>query len=151
MRHGSRKVKVQLGVDANQMLMRKLAVNFFAHGVLTTTQKKAKLLKSHIERLVEKSKKKNEANKNFLLRKLANPKLVQSLFTSVGPVMADRIGGYVTLQKLYDRESDNALMVKVAWVTPVVMEVKPEVAHEEVAVKKEAKEAKKKVTKEKVK
>lgn len=109
MRHNSKKIKIQLGVDANRMLMRKLAVNFLGTGTLTTTEKKAKLLKSHIEKLVEKTKENSQANRNFLLRNLANSKLVDSLFTSVGKVMSKKTGGYVTMKKLHRRESDNAL------------------------------------------
>ncbi len=124
MRHGSNKIKVQYGRDANRMLMRKLAVNFFTHGKITTTEKKARVLKPYIERLVEKTKEVSEANKNYLLKSLARPKLVQTLFTSVGVAFKDRIGGYVSMQKLYERPNDGTLLIRLAWITPVVLEKK---------------------------
>lgn len=131
MRHGSHKIKVQLGIDANRMLMRKLAINFFTHGKITTTEKKARVLKSYLERLVEKTKDNTESNKNFLLRKLARPKLVETLFAQVGPVFKARIGGYVTMQKLYEREMDGTLLMRLSWSDPVVMEERESVKGKE--------------------
>jgi large subunit ribosomal protein L17 len=151
MRHGQRKFKVQLGKDANKMLVRKLAYNFLSQGKIVTTEKKAKILKTHIERLVEKTKADTQANKNFLLRNLAKVDLVQRFITSVGPVMTGRVGGYVRLQKLHQRDSDGALMTRVEWTVPVVMaveiKVKPPVtekvpATEKKVVKKSTKKTK---------
>jgi large subunit ribosomal protein L17 len=149
MRHNSKKIKVQLGRDANKMLVRKLATNFITYGKLTTTEKKAKMLKTYMERLVEKTKEKNEANRNYLLRSLANSRLVDSLFTTVGTAMNKKVGGYVTMQKMYQRESDGALMIKLEWSEPVVKE-EPKVKVKKAAVVESApKEAKKKVAKSK--
>lgn len=132
MRHGSKKIKVRLGIDANKMLMRKLTMNFISMGKITTTQTKAKLLKTFVERLVEKTKQETEANKNYLLRYIPYSHIVQKLFLNVGPAMKDKIGGYVTLQKMYQRDSDGAIMVKMQWSNPVVMN---EPVKEKVSVK----------------
>lgn len=102
--------------------MRKLMVNFISMGKITTTQTKAKLLKTFIERLVEKTKQETEANRNYLLRYVPYIHIVRKLFSNVGPAMKDKIGGYVTLEKLYQRESDGALMVRMQWSNPVVMD-----------------------------
>lgn len=102
--------------------MRKLAVNFLAHGKLTTTEKKAKVLKTHLEKLVEKTKTRTEANKNFLLSNLASPSLVERMFSQVGSAVSGRVGGYVRIEKLHNRLSDGASMAKVTWAMPVVME-----------------------------
>lgn len=138
MRHGSKKIKIRVGKDANAMLMRKLATNFFMVGKITTTEKKAKTLKTHLERLVEKTKSFSESNKNYLLRNLGNQELVQTLFSNVGPVVAGRVGGYVKMQKLYDRDSDGTLMIKLEWTTPIVIEekkiVKEKIVKEKVPV-----------------
>lgn len=145
MRHGSKKIKVRLGIDANKMLMRKLIVNFISVGKITTTQTKAKLLKTFIERLVEKTKQETEVNRNYLLRYIPYSPIVRKLFSNVGPAMKDKIGGYVTLQKMYQRDSDGAIMVRMQWSNPVVMEeskaesVKGKVKIDTKAVKKEMK------------
>ncbi len=127
MRHGVKSKTFQGGSDANKMLLRKLVVNFLAKGVLTTTETKAKVTKSLLERLVEKSKSRTEANKNYLLRKVTQPKMIEYLFNEVGPALKDIKGGYVKIIKLGYRASDGAPSAKVMWAHPIVtrvMEVK---------------------------
>ncbi len=124
MRHGVKKIKFSFGHDANKMLMRKLAVNFLAKGYLETTLTKAKSLKTHLEKLVSKMKSKNEANRNHLLRYLANTNIVEDAFDRVGPALNKVVGGYVRVVKLGMRSSDGSLMAKVEWAYPVVREEK---------------------------
>lgn len=125
MRHRVKKIKFRQGKDATDMLMRKLAINFFSRGKLKTTLKKAKVLKSRVEKLVEKVKEKNQANKNYLLRFLGENKLIDLLFENVGPVLKDKTGGYVKVVKLGYRPSDGAPYARLEWAYPVVIEPKP--------------------------
>ena len=142
MKHRATKIKFRAGKDANKMLMRKLAVNFLAHGKLTTTEKKAKVLKTHLEKLVEKTKTRTEANKNYLLSNLASPSLVERMFIQVGSAVNGRVGGYVRVEKLHNRLSDGASMAKVTWAMPVVMEEPKAVKTVEKPAKPVKKEAK---------
>jgi len=123
MRHKVKKIKFNFGKDANRALIRKLAVNFLDKGYLQTTLAKAKVLKSHLEKLVTKMKLKSEANKNFLLKYLASKKVVDDGFTRVGPALFKIQGGYVRIIKLGPRSSDGSPMAKVEWAYPVVKEI----------------------------
>jgi large subunit ribosomal protein L17 len=126
------------------MLLRKLAVNFVQHGSMVTTEKKGKALSSYVATLVEKAKKKSEANKNFLLQEISSSKTIADLFNRVGPTFKDVSGGYITLQRLQQRLSDGAMMVKVSWVKPlieaepVVKETRVKTVEAEAKVKTEA-------------
>ncbi len=122
MRHQVHKFKFSGGKDSNDMMLRKLAYNLLAHGKMVTTEKKGKSLSSYMARLVEKSKEKTEANKNYLLRQMSSIKVVNTFFEKVGPVFKDIQGGYISLQRLQQRVSDGAMMVKLTWVKPVVLE-----------------------------
>ncbi len=122
MRHGVNKIKIQLGKDANKTLVRKLAVNFLTHGRITTTETKARVLKTYLEKLVEKSKKKNEANKNYLLKNLGDSKTVASMFSAIGSSIEGKVGGYIKAQKMHKRLSDGSLMVKLEWSIPILVE-----------------------------
>lgn len=141
MRHRIQKTKFGGGKDANDMLMRKMAYNFFTHGSLKTTQTKARVLKSHLERLVEKMKERTEANKNVLKKYLVSEKLIENLYQQVPAVMGNIKGGYVRIEKLQVRISDGAPMARIMWSRPVV--IQPEV--KEIAPKK-VKEPKKEKT-----
>lgn len=119
MRHRVKKIKIKKGKDANKMLMVKLLKNFFVQGKIITTVKKAKIIKSQIERLVEKSKFKTEANKNYLLRFIHDIKLVNLLFEKIGVTFKDVKGGCVRVVKIGQRQSDGAEMAKLEWTQPI--------------------------------
>ncbi|MGB9882922.1 MAG: 50S ribosomal protein L17 [Microgenomates group bacterium] len=120
MKHQQKKIKFNFGYDANRMLVKKLVVNFLNHGYLETTEKKAKVLKQVIERLVSKMKIKTNANKNYLLRYLSKTKLVDECFEVIGPALANVNGGYVRIVKKQERSGDGAKLAKIEWAYPVV-------------------------------
>lgn len=128
MRHRVRKFKFKRGKDANQMLIRKLAGNFFKNNKLETTEAKAKAIKSVIERLVQKAKKTSQANKNYLLKHLGDGELVAKLFRDIGPTQAGQKSGFLKITRLDQRASDGAMMARLNWVTPAIAEVKKEKA-----------------------
>lgn len=106
------------------MLIRKLVRNFIARAKISTTMKKASVLKSTIERLVEKAKAQTEANKNYLLRIFDDEKLVSRMFKEVGTALKDKVGGYVRIVKIGTRRSDGSEMARLEWVYPVIIEKK---------------------------
>jgi large subunit ribosomal protein L17 len=120
MRHGVKKFKFGSGIDANRALARKLAVNFFLKGKLSTTLPKAKAIKPVIERLVEKMKVRTEANVNYLKSKLDSKEVIEIAYRDISPVIAKVNGGYVRIVKLGQRESDGAETARIEWVYPVI-------------------------------
>ncbi len=120
MRHGVKKIKFSNGVDSNRALVRKLAVNFFLNGKLSTTLPKAKAIKPVLERLVEKMKVKTEANVNYLKQKLDNKEVIEMAYKDISPVVAKINGGYVRIIKLGQRESDGAETARIEWVYPII-------------------------------
>lgn len=124
MRHGVKKIKFSNGLDANRALVRKLAVNFFLKGKLSTTLSRAKAIKPVIERLVEKMKVKSESNLNYLKQKLDSKEVLEIAFRDIGPVVAKINGGYVRVIKLGQRSSDGAEKARVEWAYPVVKQNK---------------------------
>lgn len=141
MRHGILKTKFGAGKDANDMLMRKMAYNFFTNGSIKTTETKAKVLKKHIDRLVEKFKTKTESNRNVLLKFVVHEDLIDRLYEQLPSVIGEIKGGYTRIQKLQTRYSDGALMARLVWSRPVVIETKS-VVKEQKAEKPAAKEKK---------
>ncbi len=120
MRHRVKKIKISKGKDHNRSMVRKLILNFLAHGKIETTLKRAKVLKSEIDRLVSKAVKGTESSRNVILRKLADPVWVKFLQDTVAPVFKDRTGGYVRIKRIGFRKGDNSLMARLEWVEPVV-------------------------------
>jgi len=122
MHHRIKKIKFRAGKDANKMLVKKLVFNFLAAGKITTTLKKTKILKSLIEKLVEKAKEKNEANKNYVLKYVTDKKIKNLLFETIGPELKDKTGGYVKIARLGTRSSDGSEIARLEWAYPIVLE-----------------------------
>ncbi|MEK7110042.1 MAG: 50S ribosomal protein L17 [Patescibacteria group bacterium] len=120
MRHRVKKIKFSNGIDANRALVRKLAVNFFLKGKLTTTLSKAKAIKPVIEKLIEKMKIKTESNVNYLKQKLDNKEVIKMAYKDISPVIAKINGGYIRVIKLGQRESDGAEVGRIEWVYPII-------------------------------
>ena len=120
MRHGVKKIKFSNGIDANRALTRKLAVNFFLKGKLSTTLSKAKAIKPVIEKLIEKMKVKTESNFNYLKQKLNNKEVLEIAYKDISPVISKINGGYIRVIKLGKRGSDGAETARIEWVYPII-------------------------------
>lgn len=123
MLHRKRLIKFKEGQDAKQMLIKKYIRGLLIDKKATLTLKRVKIMKSIMDRLVEKSKTKTEANKNYLLRHVTQKKLVDIFFNEVGPLFKDRQGGYLKVSRSGSRVSDGAEMATLEWTVPFV---KPE-------------------------
>lgn len=120
MHHRVKKIKFKKGKDATRATLRKLALNFIKHGKIETTLSRAKILKSLMDKLVAKAKKKTEATKNFLLRRLGEKEAIEKLFNTIAPSFNDRESGFVKLIKLLPRLGDGIGMARLEWVKPIV-------------------------------
>ena len=145
MKHRVKNIKFNRGQDANQMMVKKLLINFLKSSKLVITEKRGKALKMYLDRVLPKTKEQTESNKNYLLRYFPQKKVVDVLFTQVGPSIKDINGGYTTLTKLTQRDSDGAYMVKIQWAHPVTINWdEPKQEKTEEKVEKKTKRSKKK-------
>lgn len=115
MKHGIKKVKFTKGQDSHQALVRKLCLNFLKHGHIDTTTKRAKFLKARIDRMMHKAQKATNADRNVLLKELADVKVVEHLITVIAPKFK-RATGFVSLSKLMIRQGDSSDMSRLVWV-----------------------------------
>lgn len=147
MRHGFKKAKFADGQDADRMLMRKLTVNFFLNGKISTTMSKVKALKPEVEKMVTKVKSGTEADKNYLLKKLGDSKkALDKIFKDISSQLSQFKSGYTKIVKLGYRDSDGAATATLVWAHPVVMS-----KDAKETVKKMKAETKSEVTKKEVK
>ncbi len=147
MKHRVKIIKFNNGQDANQMMVKKLLYNFLKSSPLVITEKRGKALKTYIDRVLPKTKEQTEANKNYLLRYFPQKNFVKELFAQVGPSIKDINGGYTSLTKLNQRDSDGAYMVKIQWAHPISINWETK-KKEVVKEKKEIKPTKKEEVKE---
>jgi large subunit ribosomal protein L17 len=93
-----------------RLLLANLATSLFEHGRITTTEAKAKRLRPLAERLITFAKRGDLAARRQVLTVVRDKEVVHHLFADIGPMYAERQGGYTRIVKLGPRKGDNAPM-----------------------------------------
>ena len=106
--------------DHRKALLRNLATSLILQGTITTTEHKAKDLRSVVDQLITLGKRGDIASRrlaNQWLFNSKNPKTgqtaVQVLFDEVAPRYTDRNGGYTRVIKTVQRRGDGAAMARI--------------------------------------
>jgi large subunit ribosomal protein L17 len=112
MRHGDKIKNLGRKKAHREALLANLATALITHKRIVTTLAKAKALRVYIEPLITKTKK-NETkeqimhNSRIVFSHLQDNAAVKELFSTVGPKVAGRPGGYTRIIKLGIRPGDN--------------------------------------------
>ena len=101
-----------LGLPAHQRkaLLRSLATQIIRHGQITTTQTRAKAVRSEVERMITLAKDGSLAARRRAMSYLYDKELVSQLFKEVNSRYSDRQGGYTRIVRTKRRRGDNAEM-----------------------------------------
>ena len=78
---------------------------------ITTTSSKAKEVRKAAERLITRAKEDTVHNRRIVAKFIQDEKILNNLFTEVGPRMKERNGGYTRILKLGFRQGDAADVV----------------------------------------
>jgi large subunit ribosomal protein L17 len=117
MRHQRKTVKLGRKQGHRDALLANLAVSLIEHGRIKTTIAKAKAVRPFVEKLVTKAKNGTLHSRRMALADLRhNEGAVAKLFTEIGPLNAERKGGYTRIVKLGQRRSDASEMALIEWV-----------------------------------
>lgn len=136
MRHLKSGKKLNRTASHRKATLQSLASNLIEHKRIKTTTAKAKALRPYAEKLISKARHAlvNEQNgslpegqtidihtRRIVARELKRKDILQELFDSIAPVVADREGGYTRIIKLGTRRGDSAevaLIELVDWSNP---------------------------------
>lgn len=105
-------LKRRLGRDAGgrRALLRGVVTALIEHGKITTTEVKAKEIRSMAEHLITIAKRGDLHSRRLVAAELVAPEAVQKLFAEVAPKYAGRPGGYTRIIKVGPRRGDAAPM-----------------------------------------
>jgi large subunit ribosomal protein L17 len=92
-------------------LFRNLLVALFRHERITTTEAKAKAIRSTAEHMITLAKRENLHARRQVLSMVPDTEVVHRLFDTVAARFADRHGGYTRIVKAGPRPGDAAPMV----------------------------------------
>ena len=114
------------GSPAHQKhMLSNLAASLFEHGKITTTEARARRLRPYAEKLITFAKRGDMHARRQVLTVVPHKGIVHSLFTEIGPAMADRPGGYTRITKIGHRKGDAAPMAVIELVTEEVGASRP--------------------------
>mgnify|MGYP001088338149 CR=1 FL=1 len=102
--------KLSRKIGPRKALLRVLVNNFLMHEKITTTEAKAKELRSVAEKMITKAKNVTLANRRILAGNLTS-EMTKKIINDLAPRYKDRKGGYTRIMKLGPRISDGAKMV----------------------------------------
>ena len=109
------------GSPAHQKhMLANLATSLFEHGKITTTEARARRLRPYAEKLITFAKRGDMHARRQVLTVITNKGIVHTLFTEIGPSMAERPGGYTRITKIGHRKGDAAPMAVIELVTEEV-------------------------------
>lgn len=98
-------------------LQKNLITDLILRGKIITTKPKAKSIVGLTDRLITQLKKNSAASKLKVLKFFGKEALVIKLEKEILPQLSGRISGYTRLLKIKERSGDNALLVRMEWVT----------------------------------
>ncbi len=99
--------------EHRRALYRNQVTALLHHEKISTTEAKAKEVRSLAEKMITLGKDGSLASRREALTFITDKKVVEKLFTEIATSYADRSGGYTRLLKLGPRPGDNAPMVQI--------------------------------------
>lgn len=117
-------------------MSRNMVTSLFRFERITTTKSKALEVRKAAEKLITRSKVDSVHNRREAAKFIQDEKILNKLFTEIGPRMKERNGGYTRVLKLGYRQGDAADMVILELVDYKLESDKP--AEEEPKAKKTA-------------
>lgn len=123
MRHQIDHRKLGRTTEHRIAMLRNQAISLFKHDRIQTTLEKAKELKRFAEKLITLAKKDTLHSRRIAAQDVHDPKVLQKLFSTLGPLYASRPGGYTRIVKMGWRKGDGA---EIAFIELVGREPKSE-------------------------
>ncbi len=92
-------------------MSRNMVTSLFRYERVTTTKSKALEVRRAAEKLITRAKVDSVHNRRIVAKYIADAKILNKLFTEIGPRMKDRNGGYTRVLKMGFRQGDAAEVV----------------------------------------
>lgn len=116
MRHRKQGRKFGRNPSQRKALLRQLAISLILNERITTTEAKAKELRSVVEKLITIAREDSSHTRNLVMSRLDHPASVDRLFADVAPRFTSTDGGYTRMAKLGQRKGDAAPLVLIEFV-----------------------------------
>ena len=120
-------------------MSRNMVTSLFRYERITTTKSKALEVRKSAEKLITRAKEDTVHNRREAAKFISDEKILNKLFTEIGPRMKERNGGYTRVLKLGFRQGDAADVV-ILELVDYKLETEEETADKKAAKKTSAKD-----------
>ena len=128
MRHKVRGKKLSRNSSQRKALFKSLINSLFINGAIETTESKAKVIRSLVDKLISKGKKGTLNSRRLISAFLQNKKAVNKIVDEFSPLFTKRNGGFSRMTRLGKRRGDDAMMVKLELIEKPAIKVVEEKA-----------------------
>lgn len=111
MRHKKSRLQLNRFTSWRKSTLRSLARTIIIHQSIRTTLHKAKAAQPYVDKLITLAKSNTLVARRECFKVVADHRLVNLLFTQIGPRFANRNGGYTRIINLGNRRGDNSRVV----------------------------------------
>lgn len=108
MRHRKARYKLGMRTQHRQAMIRNMVTSLLEHESITTTDARAKLLRSVADKMITLGKRGDLHARRQALEVIRSKRIAQRLFEDIAPRYAERDGGYVRVVKKGLRKGDMA-------------------------------------------
>ncbi len=112
MRHLKKGRKLSRKIGPRKALIKGLGKALILNEKITTTEAKAKELRSFVERLITIGKKQNLHARRLIIQRTGDERVAAKILEVLAPKYKDRPGGYTRIIKLGPRKGDGARLVQ---------------------------------------
>jgi large subunit ribosomal protein L17 len=116
MRHRNKTLKLGRKTQHRHSMLANLVCSLIEKGRVRTTVEKAKAARSLADKMVTLAKKGTLHHRRLAISRLGQKDVVHKLFSDVGPLSAQRNGGYTRIIRLGQRIGDGASTAYLEWV-----------------------------------
>ena len=113
MRHRVKGRQLSRTASHKRAMLNNMATSLFEHGVITTTEAKAKELRPFAEKLITLARRGDLHARRLVERRIKDREVLGRLFAEIGPRFAARPGGYTRILKLGHRPGDGADLARI--------------------------------------
>jgi large subunit ribosomal protein L17 len=108
MRHKKAKYKLGMNTSHREAMLRNMVTSLFEHESITTTDARAKALRSLADQMITLGKRGDLHARRQAMQVIRSQRVAKMLFDEIAPRYAERHGGYVRVIKKGYRPGDNA-------------------------------------------
>jgi len=122
-----RKSRKRLNVTSSHQLamMRNMATALFRHEKINTTLKRAKILRSFVEKLITTAKREDLHSRRLVARHIRDKELLRKIFDVYSARFQNTPGGYTRIIRIPPRKGDGAPMASISLIQGVGEKAEP--------------------------